>query len=104
MIDWTDPDYVAQGHFSTIVKSVAITCFKETAATAANVGSLPPGVDAYVFTTNDTKSGVIPRVMLSNVSTNVNGGLGGVVGVGMVKGAVGMALAAVVMAAVGLVI
>lgn len=73
MIDWSDPDYVAQGQFSTLVKSVTIKCTKETATSVANNGSLPANPQSYVYTTNDTNSGVVPRVMVSNESTNVNG-------------------------------
>lgn len=69
MIDWSDPDYVAQGHFSTVVKAVSIKCSAETAATI--VGSLPANPQSYVYTTNDT-SGHIPRVLVTNESTNVN--------------------------------
>ncbi|KIO31409.1 glycoside hydrolase family 16 protein [Tulasnella calospora MUT 4182] len=69
MIDWTDPDYVAQGQFSTIVKSVTIKCAKETSTTIANNGTLPANPRSYVYTKNDT---VVPRVLVSNESTNVN--------------------------------
>ncbi|KAG9016249.1 hypothetical protein FRB90_003641 [Tulasnella sp. 427] len=95
LIDWTDPDYVAQGQFSTIVKSVSIKCAKETAATVANNGSLPANPRSYVYTTNDTRSGVVPRVMVSNESTNVNGAssVQGGIAVGMTAGVVsGMAV------------
>jgi len=72
MINWQDPDYISQGHFSTIVKSVTIQCSSETAATVANNGSLPANAQSYVYTTNDTTSHRIPRVFVSNESTNVN--------------------------------
>lgn len=72
MINWADPDYVAQGHFSTIVKSVTIKCASETTTTVANNGSLPANAQSYVYTTNDPNSGMIPRVLVTNESTNVN--------------------------------
>lgn len=71
LISWSDPDYVAQGHFSTLVKSVTIKCSSETAKTVANNGSLPADSQSYVYTTNAT-NGVVPRVFVSNQSTNVN--------------------------------
>jgi len=75
MINWNDPDYIAQGHFSTIVQNVSISCSQETSATIANNGSIPASPDAYVYTTNETQNGIVPRVFLSNESTNVNAGM-----------------------------
>ncbi|KAG8909884.1 hypothetical protein FRC00_009261 [Tulasnella sp. 408] len=86
MIDWNDPDYVAQGQFSTIVKSVTIKCAKETSTTIANNGTLPANPRSYVYTKNDT---VTPRVMISNESTNVNGAPLHGVAVGRTVGVVG---------------
>jgi len=75
MINWQDPDFVAQGHFSTIIKSVTIQCSAETAQTVANNGSLPANAQSYVYTTNDTNSHMIPQVLVTNESTNVNAGM-----------------------------
>jgi len=71
MIPWNDPDYVAQGHYSIIIKSVNIQCAPETAQTVTNTGALPPNPQSYVYTKNDS-SGHIPQVFISNESTNVN--------------------------------
>lgn len=97
MINWEDPDYVAQGNqFTIVIQKVAIKCSQETSTTVANNGTLPPGSDAYVYTTNDTKSGVVPRVFVSNESTNVNAGFKGIEGVGLGFGVgVASAIAAV---------
>lgn len=72
MINWQDPDYVAQGHFATIIKSITIQCSAETAQTVANNGSLPANAQSYVYTTNDTTSHRMPQVLVTNESTNVN--------------------------------
>ncbi|KAG9004295.1 hypothetical protein FRB94_006822 [Tulasnella sp. JGI-2019a] len=98
MIDWSDPDYVAQGHFSTIIKSVTIKCSAETTTTSANNGTLPANSQSYVYTTNDTNSGLIPRVMVSNLSTNVNAAGPAFSGVGLGGAAVLISAAAGVLA------
>ncbi|KAG8903471.1 hypothetical protein FRB99_003249 [Tulasnella sp. 403] len=90
MIDWSDPDYVAQGHFSIIIKSVSVTCLPETAKTVANNGSLPVDPQGYKYTSNDTANGVVPRVFVSNESTNVNAAVEGIAAVNPVLGLVTM--------------
>jgi len=97
MIDWNDPDYVAQGHFATIIKSVTITCSAETTSTAANNGSLPANSQSYVYMTNDTKSGMIPRIEVTNQSTNVNAATMGAIPGGLFHGAGLISIAAAIL-------
>ncbi|KAG8927842.1 hypothetical protein FRC02_007706 [Tulasnella sp. 418] len=75
MINWNDPDYVAQGHFGVIVKSVDIKCTPETAQTNPN-GTIPKDAQSYIYMSNDTETGVTPRVYVSNHTTNVNAAAG----------------------------
>jgi len=81
MINWSDPDYVAQGQFSVLVKSVTIQCSQETTTTLVDYGSMPLNPRSYVYTSNDT-NGVTPRVLISNATTNVNAAGRAVDGVG----------------------
>jgi len=90
MINWSDPDYEAAGHFYSYVKSVSITC-----------APLPSGgnssdATSWIYTANNTKG--IPQVFVSNSSTMVNAAQGrAVVGSSMlvwaaVMGAVGLGM------------
>ncbi|KAI0792520.1 concanavalin A-like lectin/glucanase domain-containing protein [Abortiporus biennis] len=76
MIDWTDPEYKAAGHFYALVKSVSVKCADPTAATA--------DVTSYVYGKNSTS--FTPSIAFSN-ETTVNGALGfgvdGIVGLRM---------------------
>jgi len=73
LINWSDPDYVSQGQFATLVKSVSIKCTPETSATSAN-GTIPKDAQSYVYMSNDT-TGLTPRVYVSSLTTNVNSAL-----------------------------
>jgi hypothetical protein len=62
MINWNDPDYVAAGHFYTLISSVNITC-NDPVKPSANVTS-------YVYTPNTTT--FTPGIEFSN-ETTING-------------------------------
>lgn len=62
MIDWSDPDYVAAGHFYALVQSVSITCEDSTTPAA--------GTTSYVYGKNS--SSFTPSVAFSNLTT-ING-------------------------------
>ena len=66
MINWNDPDYVAAGHFYTLIKSVNITC-NDPATPSSNVTS-------YVYAPNTTA--LTPGIEFSN-KTTINGAAGG---------------------------
>lgn len=59
MINWNDPDYVAAGHFYTLISSVNITC-NDPVRPSANVTS-------YVYTSNTTA--FTPGIEFSNETT-----------------------------------
>lgn len=59
MINWNDPDYVAAGHFYTLISSVNITC-NDPVKPSANVTS-------YVYTPNTTT--FTPGIEFSNETT-----------------------------------
>jgi len=65
MIDWTNSDYEAAGHFYALVSSVNIECADPTTP-AANVTS-------YIYGGNS--SSLTPGINLSNATT-VNGAIG----------------------------
>jgi beta-glucanase (GH16 family) len=75
MIDWSDPDYIAAGHFAALVQSVTVKCTKET-GTNANVKN----ATSYVYGQNGTNN--IPGISVTNRSTLLNGAMGGPVEVG----------------------
>ena len=78
MIDWTDPDYVAAGHFYTLIQSVAINC-------SDPAGSVPAGAESYAYGANTTADGggggggggelEVPSVQVTNRTTVMNGAL-----------------------------
>jgi len=100
MINWSDPDYIAQGQFSTLVTSVSISCRTEDSTTSTK--PIPPNAQSYIYTTNAT-DGVTPRVFVSNSSSLLNGA-GGRMAEGVRGALVGVIGGAVVLAVVGLVI
>jgi len=73
MINWNDPDYIASGHFYTIIQSVSINC-------SDPAGSVPAGAESYTYGANTTINGLqIPSVLVTNETTIMNGaqGMGG---------------------------
>lgn len=68
MINWNDPDYVAAGHFYTLISSVNITC-NDPVKPSSNVTS-------YVYTPNTTA--LTPGIEFSN-QTTINGAAIGLV-------------------------
>lgn len=74
MINWNDPDYAQAGHFYTIIQSVSINC-------SDPAGSMSAGAESYVYGPNATANGLqIPSVLVTNLSTIVNGAQARVVG------------------------
>jgi len=63
MINWSDPDYLAAGHFYAFVDSVSIKC-----STALAVA---PDSTSYVYGANDTSG--IPTILATNQTTTLNG-------------------------------
>jgi len=59
MINWNDPDYVAAGHFSVLVKSISITCNDPVKPT--------PGATSYVY----DNSSPTPEIGYSNKPTTL---------------------------------
>jgi len=66
MIDWSDPDYVAAGHFYALVKSVSIQC-NDPSKAASNV-------TGYVYGSNSSTD--TPGVAFTNETTTLNGAMG----------------------------
>ena len=66
MINWNDPDYVAAGHFYTLIKAVNVTCNDP----------VKPSVDVTSYVYNPNTSTFTPGVAFSN-KTTVNGAVGG---------------------------
>jgi len=67
MIDWTNPDYKAAGHFYTLIESVSVNC-------SDPAGSVPPGAVSYVYGPNVTTGSLpMPAVLVTNQSTIMNG-------------------------------
>ncbi|KAG8691513.1 hypothetical protein FRC11_002409 [Ceratobasidium sp. 423] len=60
MINWSDPDYLAAGQFSAIVKEVSVKCAPLTVANASSMNS-------YTYSGNDSTG--VPTVQVSNHST-----------------------------------
>lgn len=72
MINWDDPDYVAAGHFYSMIQSVSINC-------SDPAGSVPSGAQSYVYGANATTDGLqIPSVLVTNQTTVMNGAVLGV--------------------------
>ncbi|KAF8583269.1 glycoside hydrolase family 16 protein [Ramaria rubella] len=73
MINWNDPDYVAAGHFYTLIQSVTINC-------SDPAGSIFSGAQSYVYGANATVGSLeIPAVLVTNQTTiNDAPGLAGV--------------------------
>lgn len=66
MINWNNPDYVAAGHFYTIIQSVSINC-------SDPAGSIPTGAESYSYGPNTTTNGLqIPSVLVTNKTTIMN--------------------------------
>jgi beta-glucanase (GH16 family) len=63
MIDWSDPDYVAAGHFQAFVSSVSVVC--------ASSSSQNSNVSSYVYASNSSTS--TPNITLSIASTLIDG-------------------------------
>jgi len=63
LIDYNDPDYLAAGHFYALVSGVNITCNDPTPPAA--------GITAYAYGANSSTN--VPSVLLTNVSTDLNG-------------------------------
>jgi hypothetical protein len=66
MINWSDPDYVAAGHFYTLIKSVNVTCNDPVEPSS--------DVTSYVYTPNTTT--LTPGIEFSN-KTTINAAVGG---------------------------
>lgn len=58
-IDWNHPDYVANGYFSNVIKSVTITC--------AGTENDDPSLTGYVYNGSDSESN--PTVQTTNKTT-----------------------------------
>ncbi|KAI0319316.1 concanavalin A-like lectin/glucanase domain-containing protein [Amylostereum chailletii] len=65
LIDWTDPEYTAAGHFYALVKSVDIKCADPTTPSANQT--------SYVYSTNSSTD--TPSIAFSNASILVDGSL-----------------------------
>ncbi|GFZ44497.1 glycosylase [Saitozyma sp. JCM 24511] len=63
LIDWTDPDYTANGYFWNTIQSVNVTCASEANVSAATTGWVYTGVDADQ----------VPVVAVTNASTLLSG-------------------------------
>ncbi|KAL1405351.1 putative glycosidase CRH2 [Vanrija albida] len=72
LIDWNEPDYVANGYFWNTVKSVSISCADEGIETDSTI--LPDTV-GYSYTGNDTSN--TPMVAQTNHSTVLGSGAPG---------------------------
>ncbi|KAB5590777.1 Glycoside hydrolase family 16 protein [Ceratobasidium theobromae] len=70
MIDWKDPDYVAAGQFSAIVKEVSVKCAPLTGVVNASA------MTSYTYSANDSAG--IPVVQVTNQSTLLGGAILGV--------------------------
>ena len=62
MIDWSDPDYIAAGHFYMLVQSVTVKCADPT----------PPGPDVTSYIYGKNKTSEIPSIFLGNQMTILN--------------------------------
>ncbi|KAJ1311229.1 hypothetical protein OPQ81_009729 [Rhizoctonia solani] len=70
MINWNDPDYVAAGQFSAIVKEVSVKCAPLTGVTNASA------MTSYTYSGNDSTG--VPTVQVTNQSTLLGGAVPGV--------------------------
>ncbi|KAH8084334.1 glycoside hydrolase family 16 protein [Cristinia sonorae] len=62
MINWQDPDYVAAGHFYTLIQSINITC----------EDPVPPSADVTSYVYNKNATAFTPTINFSNLTT-ING-------------------------------
>ncbi|KAF8587806.1 glycoside hydrolase family 16 protein [Ramaria rubella] len=67
LINWNDPDYLATGHFQTLIHSVSVTC-------ADPAGTVPANAQSYVYGSNVTVGErQIPSVLVTNQGTIIHG-------------------------------
>ena len=59
MINWSDPDYLAAGHFYAIIDSVSVVC--------ADAASNPANAQSYVYGGNT--SAYTPAIEVTNETT-----------------------------------
>lgn len=65
MIDWTNADYAAAGHFYALVSSVSVQCNDQSPSNP------DPNITSYVYGSNTTS--MTPLVSFSNKSILLNG-------------------------------